>query len=76
MSGTYLDYTIQFTVQAAGNYADTKRDGILRAHVRTNGTKVFESAQFEWITKSTGINLSHFVLAYKSTADTKCDVEL
>ncbi len=76
VTGANEDYAIQFTVQAAGNYADTKRDGILRAHIRTNGSKEYSAAQLQWITKSTGIDLSHFVLAYKTTASTKVDVEL
>ena len=77
ITGTNIDYTIQFAVQAAGNYSDTKRDGTLRAHVRTGSTAgTFSSAQLEWLNRATGITLANFVLAYKATSGSKVDVEL
>lgn len=77
LAGTNLDHTIQFTVQAAGNFNDTKRDGTLRAHVRSGSTVgTFSSAQLEWVKRGDGISLSDFVLAYKATSGTDVKVEL
>lgn len=52
--------------------------GILSAHIRTGGTKVFESAQFRWIITNGegGINPNEFVMVYTNTASTSCKVEL
>ena len=50
--------------------------GILTAHIRTTGTKIFDSAQFEWSMANEGIVPSNFVMVYTDTANTSCKVEL
>lgn len=50
--------------------------GILTAHIRTTGTKTFDSAQFEWSMANEGIEPSNFVMVYTDTANTSCKVEL
>ena len=76
ISASNIDHSIQFTVQACGNYSDQKKDGVLRAHVRTSGTAgAFQSAQLEWLSRSTGIVLTDFKLVYKSESS-KLYVEL
>lgn len=50
--------------------------GILTAHIRTTGTKVFSSAEFEWALANEGIEPSNFVMVYTNTANTSCKVEL
>lgn len=50
--------------------------GILTVHLRTGTTKVFSSAEFEWILANDDIIPSNFVMVYIDTADTSCKVEL
>lgn len=52
--------------------------GILSAHIRTDSTKVFNSAQFRWMITNGegGINPNEFVMVYTNTASKSCKVEL
>ena len=69
-----LEKNITFLVTAT--YADnsTKR-GILTAHTRTNNPLTSSSHQLRWLCADSGIELSHFVLGYKST-ESVCSTEL
>lgn len=78
-TGTWQDDYIIFDVSNNGDFAANKRFGKLKAHIRTEGTAgvvATSHVKLEWITRSEGISLGHFVLAYKATSGTDVKVEL
>lgn len=54
----------------------TTKTGILTAHIRTSGTKVFSAAHFKWLVAGDSIDPTEFVMVYTDTASTSCKVEL
>ena len=70
------DRTATFIV--AANYSGDvdKRFGILQCHLRTNGSKVFSSAELTWLYKSPRMFFSDIVLGYKSVANTSTTIEI
>ena len=70
------DRTATFIV--AANYSGDvdKRFGIAQCHLRTNGSKVFSSAELTWLYKSPQLFLSDIVLLYKSVANTSTTIEI
>ena len=78
-TGIWRDDYIIFDVSNNGDFGVNKRFGKLKAHIRTEGTAGVVSTpnvKLEWITRSEGISLGHFVLAYKATSGTDVKVEL
>lgn len=73
VAATYEDRNIIFNVYSG--YGDaTSKIGILIAHFRTNGNKIWESGELRWLMKTTSMPVSDFVLAHSTTAP--CVVEL
>lgn len=83
ISTSRQDHDITFIVRRTygNNYLDDM--GILRAHIRANASTECEIAVLEWLTVSSSINTSNFVLAYINDTTTpsvkaelwvKCDV--
>ena len=70
---SYGDRNIVFNVYQGYSDASTKA-GILIAHFRANGQKIWESGELRWLIKTTSIPVSDFVLAHNTTAP--CKVEL
>ena len=70
------DRTATFIV--AANYSGDvdKKFGIAQCHLRTNGSKVFSSAELTWLYKSPQLFLSDIVLLYKSVANTSTTIEI
>ena len=70
------DRTATFIV--AANYSGDvdKKFGIVQCHLRTNGSKVFSSAELTWLYKSPQLFLSDIVLLYKSVANTSTTIEI
>lgn len=70
------DRTATFIV--AANYSGDvdKRFGIAQCHLRTNGSKVFSSAELTWLYKSPQLFLSDIVLLYKSVSNTSTTIEI
>ena len=54
----------------------TTKTGILTAHIRTSGTKVFSAAHFKWLVAGDSIDPTEFVMVYTDIASTSCKVEL
>lgn len=78
-TNTWRDDYIIFDVSNNGDFGTNKRFGRLKAHIRTEGTAGVVSTpnvKLEWITRSEGISLGRFVLAYKATSGTDVKVEL
>ena len=66
----------QITFKVSQGYADnTKKSGILTAHIRTNSSGLFNSAELIWEYALEGINVNDFVLAYKNGTNST-DIEL
>jgi len=70
------DRTATFIV--AANYSGDvdKKFGIAQCHLRTNGSKVFSSAELTWLYKSPQLFLSDVVLLYKSVSNTSTTIEI
>ena len=72
-TGTNSDPTITFLVSKTWGGTPS---GILTAHVRTNGTKIYDSGNLTWHLKATDIKLENFVMVYTNTANTSTKIEL
>lgn len=72
--GTHGDTFISFRVTATFG-SGTDHTGILHAHVRTGSDSCVESVHFTWEIANSKIDISHFVLAYPTSA-TSGDIEL
>lgn len=65
------DYDIIFAVRQT--YYKINDVGILKAHVRADSTIKYAISSFGWLSVSSSINPSDFVLAYKNTTVTNAD---
>lgn len=73
IDSAYLDKEIAFKVSTG--YVRHTDSGILRAHIRTNGSSYFESAHFYWEYANAGIDTSKFVMVYNTnTKPTVCEL--
>ena len=72
-TGTNSDPTITFLVSKTWSGTPS---GILTAHVRTDGTKIYSDGNLTWHLKGTDIKLENFVMVYTNTANTSTKIEL
>lgn len=76
LSNQFQDKSIVFLVSKTWGQVPTN-EGLLVAHIRTDsGRTCTGTVQFKWLVAGTDIVPANFVLIYKNTASTKCDVEI
>lgn len=72
---SYGDRSITFKVSSGYNEF-SEYVGILTAHFRTGGSKTWQSGELIWEYAGNKVVPSDFVVAYKNTENTSCEVEL
>ncbi len=73
LTGTYQDAEITFKVSTG--YSQLAQSGILRAHIRNNGSGFFDTAHLYWEYANSSIDPKDFVMVYNTGASpTECEL--
>lgn len=73
ITGSYTDRYIVFLVTYGWQHGSC---GILKARIRTNGTKIMETYSLQWLWKSDDIPTDAFKIIYTNVADTSTTAEI